>query len=965
MSDTPEPLSSAYDPTHAESHWYPVWEKAGYFAPDPAAPLAPYSIVIPPPNVTGALHMGHALTNTIEDVLTRWRRMQGHKTLWLPGCDHAGIATQMVVERDLKKNEGKSRHDLGREQFVERVWTWKKTYGDRITKQLRVLGCSLDWSRERFTMDEQLSRAVREVFVRLHEEGLIYRAERLVNWCPRCHTALSDLEVEHDDEHKGELWSFAYPLATGKGEIVVATTRPETMLGDTAVAVHPDDKRYTKLVGKFVRHPILGYEIPIIADAVLVDPAFGTGAVKVTPAHDFNDFEVGKRHRLALFNILDNDAKILVEPEVHDRRDGDAGAGPHPAAAIRQAIAMERWRTYAGKDRVEARSQVKDELEKLGLARGQKEHILPLGHCQRCLTVVEPSLSVQWWVKTKPLAEPALAAVKTGATRILPDTWTKTYYHWMENIQDWCISRQLWWGHRIPAWYCTSCDEPKSNGADARFGATAQPIVSRAAPTRCPRCGKSEFAQDADVLDTWFSSALWPFSTLGWPDAKAADLRDFYPVSVMETGFDILFFWVARMMMMGCKFMGQPPFPIIYLHAMVRDRHGEKMSKTRGNVIDPLHLIHGCTADEVSPQFKAEYKEGFPAFGADALRFTLAAAAQSGRDIKLSVERIAGYRAFANKIWNAARFVFMRLETPGEVSCTPQSLTLAAVEDTLEPADRYILSRLAATVHDVDAALEGFRFGDAANCIYAFFWSEFCDWYIELVKGRLTGDAVASRQAARATLVYVLDQSLRLLHPFMPFITEEIWQKLPLYERPAASIMKALFPEPAAFAAWRDEALERDYRLVQDAIVGVRTIRSESNISSAKPMAVLLATANETDRQRLLAHASEITALGRIATLTVQVGDAGRPDKAGVKVFEGLQVIVPLENLVDYAEEATRLKKAIDKTLAEHDKLEKKLGNAGFMAKAPPDVVEKDRARAKELTEMLDKLRDSLRRAEA
>jgi valyl-tRNA synthetase len=941
-ADITEQLPSAYDPTQAESTWYPIWEKAGYFAPDSSAPLSPYSIVIPPPNVTGSLHMGHALTNTIEDMLIRWRRMQGHKTLWVPGCDHAGIATQMVVERDLKKSEGKSRHDLGREKFLERVWAWKRTYGDRITKQLRVLGCSLDWSRERFTMDEQLSRAVREVFVRLHEEGLIYRAERLVNWCPRCHTALSDLEVEHDEEHKGELWSFAYPLAEGGGEIVVATTRPETMLGDTAVAVHPDDERYKALVGKHLRHPILGYKVPVIADAILVDPTFGTGAVKVTPAHDFNDFETGKRHSLALFNILDHNAKILAEPEA--------------PSEIKQQIDLPRWQAYAGKDRLEARRQVKEELASLGLERGTKEHIMPLGHCQRCETVVEPSLSVQWWVKTKPLAEPALEAVRSGATRIIPETWTKTYYHWMENIQDWCISRQLWWGHRIPAWYCPACDKAKGNGDDLRFSSSAAPIVSREAPKTCPRCGGTKLVQDADVLDTWFSSALWPFSTLGWPD-NTEDLRAFYPVSVMETGFDILFFWVARMMMMGCKFMGKPPFPVIYLHAMVRDKHGDKMSKTRGNVIDPLHLIHGCTAAEMSPQFKGEYPDGFPAFGADAMRFTLAAMSQSGRDIKLSVERIAGYRAFANKIWNASRFVLMRLE--GEPA------PLATLRDKLEPADRYILSRLASAVSEVNEALETYRFGDAASAVYSFFWSEFCDWYIELVKGRLAGDNLASKQAAHATLVLVLDQSLRLLHPMMPFITEEIWQKLPPSPRPSPSIMKAAFPRAEELAGFVDRAVEKEYRLVQDAIVGVRTIRSESNIAPGKPVEAMLVVANETDRARLEAHTAEITALARVAGLTIQVGDAGRPDKAGVKVFESVQVIVPLANLVDFAEEATRLRKAIDKAAGEHEKISKKLGNQGFLAKAPAEVVEKDRARVRELEEMLTKLKDSLRRAEA
>ena len=940
MTSTPEPLSPSYDPTGAESRWYPVWEKAGYFAPDPQAPGAPYCIVIPPPNVTGSLHMGHALTVTLEDALIRWRRMQGRKTLWLPGTDHAGIATQMVVERDLKKTEHKSRHDLGREKFVERVWTWKRTYGDRITKQLRVLGCSLDWSRERFTMDEQLSRAVREVFVRLYDEGSMYRAERLVNWCPRCHTALSDLEVEHDDEHKGELWSFAYPLAEGKGEIVVATTRPETMLGDTAIAVHPDDARYRTLVGKHVRHPLLGYEIPIIADADLVDPEFGTGAVKVTPAHDFNDFDTGKRHRLDLFNILDSDGRIAREPEA--------------PASLKRRVDRIGWAKFAGQDRFEARKLVKQELAKLGLERGSKEHLMPLGHCQRCETVVEPTLSVQWWVRTQPLAAPALRAVESGQTRILPEGWTKTYYHWMQNIQDWCVSRQLWWGHRIPAWYCLDCERVQANG-EPRFGASAQPIVAREAPEKCPRCGGSRLGQDPDVLDTWFSSALWPFSTLGWPDATD-DLRTFYPVSVMETGFDILFFWVARMMMMGCKFMGEPPFPVIYLHAMVRDKHGDKMSKTRGNVIDPLHLVHGCGPDEVSPQFKGEYPDGFPAFGADALRFTLAAMSQSGRDIKLSIERIDGYRAFANKIWNAARFALMRFDG------TPPAVDPIRAE--LAPADRFILTRLAAATREVDAALEGYRFGDAAAAIYAFFWNELCDWYIELAKGRLTGADGAAKRAAQATLVFVLDHSLRLLHPFMPFVTEEIWQKLPLRERPARSIMVAPYPEPADLARFADEAVEREYRTVQNAITGVRTIRADSGIPPGKQVEAILEVSSTAAESALARHADEITALARLAKLTIHAGDGRRPARAAVKVFEDVQVIVPLEGVVDAAEEAARLKKAIEKTGAERDRIAKKLANAGFLAKAPAEVVEKDRARVRELEEMLQKLEDSLRRTE-
>ena len=945
---TPDTLSAAYDPTRAESTWYPIWEKAGYFAPNMKAEGPAYCIAIPPPNVTGSLHMGHALTTTLEDVLIRWRRMQGHKTLWLPGTDHAGIATQMVVERDLLKTEKKSRHDLGRAEFLKRVWEWKRAYGSRITNQLRVLGCSLDWTRERFTMDEQLSRSVLEVFVRLHEEGLIYRAERLVNWCPRCHTALSDLEVDHDEGIQGELWSFAYPLAEGGGEIVVATTRPETMLGDTAVAVHPDDGRYKHLIGKHVRHPILGYRIPIIGDAVLVDPKFGTGAVKVTPAHDFNDFETGRRHKLVLFDIFDVDARIRQTPELHASHDADPIVGAQAVATMRAEISMTEWQDYAGRERGEARRKIKAELAEMGLERKSETHVMAIGHCQRCETVVEPSLSVQWFVRTQPLAAPALEAVKSGATKILPETWTKTYYHWMENIQDWCISRQLWWGHRIPAYYCRDCDKGTGTDDNPRFDSHAKPFVARTPPTACPRCGGTRLVQDPDVLDTWFSSALWPFSTLGWPD-PTEELKTFYPVSVMETGFDILFFWVARMMMMGTKFMGKPPFPVIYLHAMVRDKHGDKMSKTRGNVIDPLHLIHGCTKEEMSPQFKDEYPDGFPAFGADALRFTLAAMSASGRDIKLSVERIAGYRAFANKIWNATRFAMMRMDGKPE--------PLSAVRAHLEPADRFILSRLNQATIEVNEALEAYRFADAAQAIYAFFWNELCDWYIELVKARLLGTDARSKGAAQTTLMHVLEQAMRLLHPFMPFITEEIWQKLPIDAR-RASIMIA--PFPAADTSFVDKEIEADYRLVQDAIVAMRTIRSESNVAPSKPITVHLAVPAAEDRARLEAHRAEITALARLERLEI-AATAEQQAAAAVKVLERMQVIVPLAGLVDFAEEAARLKKSIEKTTVERDRIAAKLGNEAFVAKAPAAVVAKDRARVLELNEMIAKMAESLK----
>ena len=934
---TVEEMPSAYDPTEAENKWYPVWEKAGYFAPEMNPDGEPYTIVIPPPNVTGSLHMGHALTVTIQDTLIRWRRMQGRKTLWLPGTDHAGIATQMVVERALKEEEGKTRHDLGREAFLERVWTWKERYGNRISEQLRVLGCSLDWSRERFTMDEHLSVAVREVFVRLFDEGLIYRAQRLVNWCPQSHTALSDLEVERIENYKGELYEFAYPLADGSGELVVATTRPETMLGDSGIAVHPEDERYLHLIGKFVKHPILGYEIPIVGDAILVDPEFGTGAVKVTPAHDFNDFETGKRHGLTMFNIFDINAHVLEKPDVED--------------PILSQIDMEAWSAFAGMERFEARKAVKAKLQELGLEKGVKEHEMALGVSQRTGAVVEPMLSIQWFVDTKPLAKPALEAVQTGATKIVPETWTKTYYHWMENIQDWCISRQLWWGHRIPAWYCLDCNQTKSSDGEIRFDAAAKPIVSQEPPTACPQCQSTRLTQEVDVLDTWFSSGLWPFSTLGWPETTQ-DLEDFYPNSVMETGFDILFFWVARMMMMGCHLMGKPPFPAIYLHAMVRDKNGDKMSKTKGNVVDPLHLIHGCDGDSVSSQFKTEYPDGLPSFGADALRFTLASMSASGRDIKLSVDRIAGYRAFANKIWNASRFALMRLEGA-------QPAPIADMEDKLRPADRYILSRLAHAAHTTNTSLEEFKFADASSAIYSFFWHEFCDWYIELAKPRLMGDDVEAKEAAQSTLVTVLDQALRLLHPMMPFITEELWQKLPV-SRSTETIMLARYPQN--LERYDNPAIESEYRLVKDAITAIRTIRAESGVAPSKRMDATILCLKPSTQTILQSHESEILTLARLSSLTVTDSQAEKPPQAGIKVMEHFEAAVPLKGLVDFGEEAVRLEKSIEKHKKEHAKIQAKLSNENFVKRAPEKVVAKDRARVEELANMLGQMNENLTR---
>ncbi|MDF1565830.1 MAG: valine--tRNA ligase [Deltaproteobacteria bacterium] len=879
-------LDKSYDPAAVERRWYEAWEQAGHFVADPESGKPPFSIVMPPPNVTGSLHMGHALTATIQDMMVRWKRMSGFEALWLPGTDHAGIATQMVVERELQQSEGKSRHDLGREAFLERVWEWKKAYGSRITEQHKALGTSCDWSRERFTMDEGLSRAVREVFVRLHEEGLIYRATRLINWCPRCHTALSDLEVDHE-EQKGHLWHLAYPVEGTDRRLVVATTRPETMLGDTGVAVHPEDPRYKDLVGKSVRLPLVDRLIPIVGDAVLVDMEFGTGAVKVTPAHDFNDFETGKRHELEEISILDIDAKV------------NENGGP-----------------YQGLDRNEARKKVVEDLEALGLLEKVEDYENKIGGCQRCRTVVEPYLSQQWFVKAGVLAEPAIEAVEQKKTVFVPESWEKTYFHWMRNIQDWCISRQLWWGHRIPAWYC---DE-------------GHVTVAREAPAACGECGATALRQDEDVLDTWFSSGLWPFSTLGWPE-QSADLKFFYPTSLMETGFDIIFFWVARMMMMGIHFMGEVPFETVYLHAMVRDEKGQKMSKTKGNVIDPL---------EVSEKH-----------GADALRFTLASMAGQGRDIKLSLDRVAGYQAFANKIWNAARFALMNLEDYEADGVEPWA-------GNLLPADRWILSRLDRAVAGTKDALEGYRFDEAARITYGFFWGELCDWYIELAKAPLRGDlGDEAKKTSQRVLVHVLDEALRLLHPMMPFVTEEIWQKLPLGDERPASIMIASYPEPNP--SRQDDAGEATMARLIEAISGVRTIRGESRIS---PKAKLEVEVHAPDAEaRASFEENEGYFLGLCGASRLTVKEPGTPPaKAAVHVATDLDVYVPLEGIVDLDEEANRLEKELGKVAKDLNGLEKRLGNEGFLARAPEEVVVESKARLAELQEVHARIESNLKR---
>ena len=862
-------MPKRYDPVEVEPRWYAWWMERGLFRAEDESDKPAYCISMPPPNVTGMLHMGHALTATLQDILTRWRRMQGYNALWLPGTDHAGIATQMVVERELQK-DGVTRFDLGRERFIERVWEWKHHYHRRISEQHQRLGISCDWERERFTMDEGLSEAVREVFVRLYEEGICYRSERLVNWSPKMHTVLSDLEVEATEED-GSLWHIAYPVVGSDERLVVATTRPETMLGDTAVAVHPDDARYQHLIGGKIALPLTDREIPIIADAILVDMEFGSGAVKVTPAHDFNDFETGKRHGLEMLDILDIDARLNQN-------------------------APERYR---GLDRYDARERVVADLDAAGLLVAVKPHKLSIGRSQRSGEVVEPRLSFQWFVDAAVLAKPAIAAVEDGTIRIHPDIWKKTYDHWMYNIREWCVSRQLWWGHQIPAWYCDDCDGVS---------------VDRVDPTACKHCGSERLTRDPDVLDTWFSSGLWPFSTLGWPHETAA-LRTFYPNAVMETGHDILFFWVARMIMLGCHFMGEVPFRDVYLHAMVRDKDGQKMSKTKGNVVDPLDIV-------------GEH-------GADALRFTLAALTVAGRSIKLSEDRVKGYRNFATKVWNASRFALMNL--------ADYDPAREVADAELSAPDRWILTKSEQAAADVGAALEAFDFGGAAAIVYRFFWHELCDWYIELAKVSLDG---AGRAAAQRTLRTVLDRALRLLHPFMPHLTEEIWQRLPRHPGDAVALMVSTFPAGDG-PRYDDAAAVFDE--VLDVVSALRTIRGENGIAAGRALTATLVVSNPTDASRLEQGREYIQSLGNLASFDVTSG-LDVPKGCAVARAGRVEVVVPLAGFVDFGEERRRLEKTLQKLAAEMGRVEGKLTNERFIAKAPPEVVLKER-------EKLDQLR--------
>jgi valyl-tRNA synthetase len=875
-------LPKTYDPGEIEEKWYSFWQDRKLFRAGEKKTSKEYSIVIPPPNVTGSLHMGHALNNTLQDILIRYHRMNGYNTLWMPGMDHAGIATQNVVERQLAQ-EGLKREDLGREKFIERVWTWKEHSGGVIINQLKRLGCSCDWDRERFTMDEGLSRAVREVFVRLYEDGLVYKGDYIVNWCPRCHTALSDLEVEHEDA-SGSLWHIRYPIEGSDEAVVVATTRPETMLGDTAVAVNPNDPRYSHLIGKHAILPLVGRRLTVIGDPI-VAMDFGTGALKVTPSHDLTDFELSVRHNLDRVTVMDFHGRI-----------------------------NERGIHFKGMDRYECRKAIVKELEEKGFLLKIEPYTVGLGRCYRCKDVVEPLISKQWFVKTGPLAAEALKAVETGATRIVPEHWTKTYYDWMNNIRDWCISRQIWWGHRVPAWTCEDCGTI---------------VVSRQDPVECTSCKGSRLVQETDVLDTWFSSALWPFSTMGWPD-RSELLKTFYPTSCLVTGFDILFFWVARMMMMGIKVMEDVPFKDVYIHALVRDESGKKMSKSLGNVIDPLEVMDRL--------------------GTDAFRFTLAALAAQGRDIRLSESRIEGYRNFMNKIWNAARFALPYLDAADG---------LPAMDELESPSlpEQWILSRLNATVREAREAIETYRFNDAAQALYQFTWHEFCDWYIEQTKIPLSGEDSVAATRSTAVLRHVLDSLMRLLHPFIPFITEEVASKIPSN---GSTVING--PFPTVDTALDNPEAERKMGILMGLISAVRNIRAEMNLAPGKQLPLIVLPSSEEEQSVVEKDKQMVIALGRISDLTLS--NPGEPVEvprmSATAVIGEMTIFVPLEGIVDPDAEIARLEKELAKIEKELAGVDKKLSNESFLAKANPDAVQKQKDRQTELSAKAAGLGDGL-----
>ncbi len=936
-------MDKTYTPDAIENRWYETWEKQGYFTADPVAAGEPYCIMLPPPNVTGTLHMGHAFQQTIMDALTRYFRMRGDNALWQPGTDHAGIATQMVVERQLNA-EDKTRHDLGREPFLDKVWEWKEHSGSTITRQMRRMGTSPDWARERFTMDDGLSDAVQETFVRLYEEGLLYRGKRLVNWDPKLHTAISDLEVENRDE-KGSLWHFRYPLADGattsegKDYVVVATTRPETMLGDSAVAVHPEDERYQALIGQFVELPLVGRRIPIVADDY-VDREFGTGCVKTTPAHDFNDYEIGKRHNLPLINILTVDAAIR-----------DSAQAFNIDGSVNDAVDTRLPANYHGLDRFAARKQIVAEFDALGLLEKIDDHALKAPYGDRSGVVIEPLLTDQWFVKAATLAKPAIAAVEEGRIRFVPEQYKNMYFSWMRDIQDWCISRQLWWGHRIPAWYDEEGNVYVGRSEDevrSQHGLNADTLLT----------------QDEDVLDTWFSSALWPFSTLGWPN-NTESLQTWYPTSVLVTGFDIIFFWVARMIMLGIHFMdGQVPFKDVYITGLVRDENGDKMSKSKGNVLDPLDLIDGIDIDALvakrtsglmQPQMAAKiakstrksFPAGISAYGTDALRFTLASLASTGRDIKFDLKRMEGYRNFCNKLWNASRYVLMNVE--GQDTGTDET---AEVELSL--ADRWITSRLQTLEAEVARHMEEYRFDLAAKEIYEFTWNEYCSWYIELSKPVLSSadSSAAQQRGTRRTLVRVLEALLRVAHPIMPFITEEVWQQV---KAPAGvsgdSIMTQRYPKPDPQKI--DAAAEAELEWVKAFILGIRQIRGEMDIAPGKPLSVFIDNADSLDRQRLADNGSFIQQLAKLDSITRLDGEA---PEAAVALVGKMKILIPLAGLIDKQAELTRLGKELDKLNKEQQRLSGKLGNASFVDKAPEAVVAKERAKLAEIEGKLAEL---------
>ncbi|WP_298187569.1 valine--tRNA ligase [uncultured Pseudomonas sp.] len=933
-------MDKTYQPHAIETALYQNWEANNYFAPQGAG--EPYTIMIPPPNVTGSLHMGHGFNNSIMDALIRFRRMQGRNTLWQPGTDHAGIATQMVVERQLAA-EGVGRHDLGREKFLEKVWEWKEQSGGTITRQIRRLGSSVDWSRERFTMDDGLSESVKEAFVRLHKDGLIYRGKRLVNWDTKFHTAISDLEVENHDE-KGSLWNLRYPLADGnktadgKDYLIVATTRPETMLGDSAVAVNPSDERYQALIGTFVELPLVGRRIPIIADDYC-DPEFGTGCVKITPAHDFNDYEVGKRHNLPLLNIFDKNAAVLAQVQAFNV-DGSVNSdidGSLPAQ-------------FAGLDRFEARKQIVAAFEAAGLLEGIEPHALKVPKGDRSGTIIEPWLTDQWYVSTKPLAEKAIAVVESGEIQFVPKQYENMYFSWMRDIQDWCISRQLWWGHRIPAWY-----DDAGNVYVGRDEAEVRATHN---------LGDANLRQDEDVLDTWFSSGLWTFSTLGWPEQTDA-LKTFHPTDVLVTGFDIIFFWVARMIMLSTHLTGQIPFKTVYVHGLVRDGQGQKMSKSKGNVLDPLDIVDGITLDQllekrttglmqpklaekIAKQTKAEFPDGIAAYGTDALRFTNLALASTGRDIKFDMGRVEGYRNFCNKIWNAANFVIEN--TDG------QDTGVNGEEVELSSVDRWIISALQRTEAEVTRQLDAFRFDLAAHALYEFIWDEYCAWYLELVKPVLWDEnaPIERQRGTRRTLVRVLEVALRLAHPFMPFITEEIWQRIKAQAGVSGETIM-LQAWPVANQERIDAAAEGDIEWVKQLMLGLRQIRGEMKISMAKRIDIILQNASDEDQRRLADNLPLLNKLAKLESVRVLAAGEDAPMSATALVGD-MQVLVPMAGLIDKDAELARLDKEIARLDGEVKRVGGKLANEGFVAKAPAEVLDKERAKLNEAEQALGKM---------